>query len=400
MSISRPIRNNQTPSPLTNLSSAAKVNTDKHVHGPVVKETAISPPSLNLEEAKREAARGFAKLNLANRDPRDTKKQAMNKSPGVEMRETRTAIQNMAGDAQFRQKFTNLVQSNEHIDVPVGRLSPNEQKIVLEELSRKEVTQHLKKVKLDLHRHPNLPLQDILKTMEALNRHGDQKLEADLDLSATGIDNQSAIAIAKALPASPIAVLNLDQNEIGDEGIEAIAAALSDSKLTSLNVALNMIGNKGIEAIAVALSDSELANLNVALNMIGNKGIEAIAVALSDSELANLNLSGNGIGDEGVKALAAALSASKLASLDLSCNEIGNEGIMALAAVLSKSGLAHLDLTLNQIEDEGIKALAAVLSKSRLAHLILCDNAISDESVSAISTMLRGSDPTSPKVLF
>jgi len=250
VTISRPIRNNQTLSPLTTPSAEAKVNTDKPAHDPVVKETVKSPPSLSPEEAKREAARGLAKLNRANRDLPEATKQAG------------------SGNAQFREKFANLLKNNKHITVPFGRLSPNMQQIALEELSRREVAQHLEKVKLDMSRNSNVPLQDTLSAIEAMSQHGGQKLEIDLDLSETnigdenfaaqanrllqgkvsslnlsktGIGKQSAIAIAKALPTSPITVLNLDRNEIDADGLKALADTLPESRLTSLSLAFNRV---------------------------------------------------------------------------------------------------------------------------------------------------------------
>lgn len=391
---------------LTDLPPELKTNIVKRLHDSIVEEATIRIPPLSREEAEREAARDLAKLNFVNRDLRKVTKQVMSEFPDIgiaatrasmaamdatrtALAETRSAIQNMTGDNQFRQQFVRLVQSNKHIEVPFSFLSPNEQQIVLEELSRREVTRHLKKVKLELCRvtldagpspknqgtsaqvpraywmpawmrgmifkrqtDAEVPqeslFQNFLKTMHAMSRHGNQWLDIDLDLSRTNMNDQGATALAEMLQQCKVTSLKLCNNEIEDEGASAIADALPQSRLTSLEFAsCEKIGDAGACAIAGTLPRSKLTSLDLSGNQIKDKGASAIADTLPRSKLTNLDLRFNKIGDTGANAIADALPRSKLTSLNLCYNKIEDAGANAIADALPRSELIILHLNGN-----------------------------------------------------
>lgn len=140
-------RSKHTQSLWTDLPNEIQENSAKQAHDSAIKEKAA--PGLSPAEAARAAARGLANLNLVNRDFLQPAQQTMEAHPDTAMQATRMAIHSIAGDDQFREKFVNLVRKNKHIEVP-PRLSRDNLKVVLEELSKKENIGHLKNVKLDL----------------------------------------------------------------------------------------------------------------------------------------------------------------------------------------------------------------------------------------------------------
>ena len=60
--------------------------------------------------------------------------------------------------------------------------------------------------------------------------------ETFLSLSATGMTDAGAAALAKALPASKLTELNLNWNSIDDAGASALVKAKAASKLTKLDI--------------------------------------------------------------------------------------------------------------------------------------------------------------------
>ena len=432
MTISTLICNNRIQFPLEDLPREVKTNIVKRVYDSMVEETSVRIPHVSRAAAVREAARGLAKLNFVSQDFRDVTKQVMNEFPDIGMSVTGMAICNMAGDNQFQQKFVRLVQSHKHIEIPFNTLSLDEQKIVLEELSRKEVIQHLEKVKLDLNgvkldasqdlesqnpenrdtsaklsciswmqewmlgrifkkqTYAEVPqkslFQNFIETIDAMNRHGSQKLDIDLNLSNTNMDDQDVMALAGMLEQCKVSSLNLMGNRLGDAGASAIATALSHSKLTSLDLGFNHIADAGTNAIAAALPHSKLASLKLCSNEIGDAGAIAIASGLPHSELTSLDLRDNKIRVKGGIAIADGLSHSELTSLDLSFNNIGDEGAIAIADALPHSRLTSLNLRYNKIGDEGAFAIADAVPHSKLISLELGGTGIGYKGIRAIET--------------
>jgi Ran GTPase-activating protein (RanGAP) involved in mRNA processing and transport len=117
-----------------------------------------------------------------------------------------------------------------------------------------------------------------------------------LDLSWSGIDDNEAEEIAKALSNNTsLQELWLSINKIGDKGVEEIAKALyTNTSIQKLELSGNNIGDKGAEEIAKALSkNTSLQKLYLSFNNIGDKGAELIAKGLSKNTfLQNLNLYG------------------------------------------------------------------------------------------------------------
>ena len=407
---------------LADLPSELKKHIVNQVHDSIVEGTASRTSPASREQATRAAARGLAKLNLVNRDLRHVATQVMNEHPDVCMAATRMAIRKMTGGNQFRQRFVRLVQSHTHIEVPLNQLSAHERKIVLEELSRKDVTEHLEKVKLDLNgvelnasqepENQESLFQQFLTTIDAMSQQGNPCLNIDLELGNTAMSARGVTTLAEMLRQCKVSSLSLSVNGIRDAGVSvsaiaealphsqltrlafndyitdagaiAIAEALPHSKLTDLDLSFNKIGDAGVSAIANALPHSKLTDLDLSNNDIGEAGASAIGDALSQSQLATLDLSSNDIGEAGAIAIARALPQSKLASLDFRSNNIGDEGAIAIARALPQSKLASLDLSYNKIGDEGAIAIADALPQSKLASLDLSYNKIRNKGTLAI----------------
>ena len=147
------------------------------------------------------------------------------------------AIRKMTGGNQFRPRFVRLVQSHTHIEVPLNRLSPDERKIVLEELSRKDVTQHLEKVKLDLEgvklnaspepENQESLFQQFVTTIYAMSRHGNPCLNIDLNLRDTTMNDQGATALAAMLRQCKVTSLDLSRNKLDTDTIDLIKEKIS-----------------------------------------------------------------------------------------------------------------------------------------------------------------------------
>lgn len=203
-----------------------------------------------------------------------------------------------------------------------------------------------------------------------------------LNLVDNYIGNESAEAIAAALPGSTITNLSLRSNNIGSKGARAIAAALPGSSVIRLDLKHNKITDKGAEAIAAALPYSLLTKLDLGWNKIGGAGIGAIAnaLALPNSTLISLCVACNKIEDEMMQEIINALlsASSNLLRLDLQTNEIKNLVAGDIARLLINSPLTKLNLSNNKIEYEGIKLIIDAARNSHLDTLYLYANFVYD----------------------
>jgi hypothetical protein len=143
-----------------------------------------------------------------------------------------------------------------------------------------------------------------------------------LDLSRSGITDDGARALAKAIAAGApaLAEVDLTGNDIGEAGCVAIAEAVASRGANCAAFrALGLGGNKGGDPIGTAL-----------------------AATLALSEITVIDLQGNGVGDAGCTALAEAIAQhSRITLCDLSDGCVGDVGAQALARSLAAPGSVH-----------------------------------------------------------
>lgn len=431
-------RNNPAQPYLTQLPDEVKPEIVKRVHDSIVEEAAVRNPSLSQEEAARATARSWANLNLVNKDLRNVAKQAKNDFPDIGTSVTRTALHKIArsNPNEFRATFVRLIEQNKHIEVPLSQLSVANQRIALEVLAQR--SHQLETVKLDVSKHPNLPLPNLIQSINEMvsrnkdlnigldlsnNAIGDQGVKdlvnnltkcklSELNLGSTKITGESAETISEALSKFEITDLDLSYNLSADSDNQAkialaIASKLEQSKLTSLNLSSCDIAKKGTKAIFDALSKSNLTHLNLAYCYCDTEGLTSLSEALPKSKLANLNLSScrtndNGapiddedfrLKDEDVRLIAQKLKQSpQLKRLSLANTQITNQGVQYIAEKLKSSRLTHLDLSeCENIDATGVQDLADNLEHSSLVSLILREVEMGDEGTKAIAEKMRHS---------
>ena len=120
------------------------------------------------------------------------------------------------------------------------------------------------------------------------------------------------------------------------------------------------MNDRGAEALANALPASKLEVLDLSSQFIGDEGAGALAQALlKGSQLYDLRLNGNDVHMAGATSLAAALSTGvALKHLSLTINYPSKGALEALANALPKSQLLSLDLQILSVECGGVAALA------------------------------------------
>lgn len=189
-----------------------------------------------------------------------------------------------------------------------------------------------------------------------------------LDLEYNYINVEGVTALARAIPASALACLNLSEvNRNHDEpqdmsGIVAIAKALQTSRtLTSLNLSANDIRPNGVEVLAEALSqNATLKHLDVSSNRLCGVWLERVRQLGSYDAAA-------------FRALANAVSRNKkLVDLNLRSNELGYEGAEAVAQMLAANvGLTRCDLCSNNLGDAGKQLIKDVIQGRRGLEVVL-----------------------------
>lgn len=212
-----------------------------------------------------------------------------------------------------------------------------------------------------------------------------------LNLSATGMGDESMNVLAKALTKPPrLAVLSLNRNEISDSGALTLATAVASMPhLDSLHLSANSITSTGVVGLATALAQkSRLLRLDLSGLGAGDDGLatppdqrldtKAVSAVVemlkSTPHFEDLWLNGRGLGDSGLENLARAFEHTpKLKSLALDANDLGDRGVSALATSMKHTPLlARLDLSFNGIGENGTIAIAtAMASTPRLQELRL-----------------------------
>ena len=161
--------------------------------------------------------------------------------------------------------------------------------------------------------------------------HRQTALQA-LHLSSCGIGSGGAAALAEAFASGgggALERLALDANGMDDEGAVALARALRvDNHTTHLELSANQIGRSGVAALAAALTP--MSTEPTALTLRGSEGYEA-----RGSALRTLNLNSNAGADAGAAAMASMLRLNtRLSSLRLWDNGVSRAGAEAMAQAL------------------------------------------------------------------
>ncbi|KAG8462284.1 hypothetical protein KFE25_012104 [Diacronema lutheri] len=235
-----------------------------------------------------------------------------------------------------------------------------------------------------------------LELAAALEAAGARSRLRSLDLSANGISEKGAIALADCVRAGcPLRELLLRTNGVCDRGAVALAASLEASAhLRRLDLQGNALGDVGVSALAHALrANRALRTLALRGCQFGDVGASALASALrANSTLAELDCFANAIGDGGCAELADALCANAaLHALELDHNRFGPAGGAALGAMLhANAALRSLALSSSSLGDEGMAALAGGLRANRaLARLALRGDQLRAAGVAALASALR-----------
>ena len=212
---------------------------------------------------------------------------------------------------------------------------------------------------------------------------------AYLDLGDNNIEAEGGIELAKYLPHTQIIDLNLNNNKIGAEGAIELAKQLAYTKITYLNLSNNEIGDEGAIEIAKYLPATQITDLYLRGNNIGDEGAKELAKHLANTKITNLDLSNNEIEDAGVRELAKQIPNTQITYLNLYNSEIGDEGVIELAKHLPYTQITYFNLSYNNIRDEGSKELAKQLPYTQITALGLSGNrAIGDEGAKELAKQL------------
>jgi hypothetical protein len=153
-----------------------------------------------------------------------------------------------------------------------------------------------------------------------------------LSLASNRLGDSALVALAAPLAALPaLSTLSFALNRVGDAGIIALARALAAGSMPPPRRGASVLGG------------SPLAQLNLSENDIGDPGLDAISTAMQEGHLASLatlQLFKNQIGDAGAISLARVLrddghALPRLKTIEMAANLVGRAGAAALAAALS-----------------------------------------------------------------
>lgn len=154
----------------------------------------------------------------------------------------------------------------------------------------------------------------------------------------------------------------------------ALALHIQNCPLRSLYLSKNGITDAGVEALAKALPASKLEVLDLSSQFIGDKGAGALAKALLEgSQLSDLRLTGhNDVHLAGATSLAAALSRGvALKHLYLAINPPSKGALETLATALPKSQLISLEVRIPSVQCGEMAALARLGQVLNVLHLVV-----------------------------
>ena len=225
------------------------------------------------------------------------------------------------------------------------------------------------------------------RALSTILQHPNCKL-IELDLSKTGINDESASVLGNALSGlSSLKVLYLSLNHsIGSADWQTLFNQLSQTSVKHLDLTNNYIHDYSLATLA---NIGTLKSLDISYNnFITPSGWQSFFSTLQrrGTQLVKLDLSNNNIGDVGAISLGSLLSSmNTLKTLKMCCmsdsddgpDNITPQGWQVLFTTLQDSNLnlVKLHLFKNNIDDEGIQLLMRlVTSMSSLKHLSLSCN--------------------------
>jgi len=251
----------------------------------------------------------------------------------------------------------------------------------------------------------------------------------ELELCHTGINNETANILGRAIRNSSLKRLDLAYNKsINIVGCQTLLEQLSQISLVHLGLRENRINNESLSVLAnistlnsldlsgitsitptgwqslfnsLQTSNTKLKKLSISGNEIGNRGSEALSNLLrSTGTLKELDMSGMApsagpnVTSQGWRTLFSLLQDSNLdiSTLYLDSNRIDNEGMQLLVGILSgMRSLRYLNLRSNLlVTPNGWQSFAQLLQSPNctLERLELTDNNVNDDTVVSFSNAL------------
>lgn len=255
----------------------------------------------------------------------------------------------------------------------------------------------------------------------------DSKMLEYLDLSKTGIDNNSIVKISKGLKDSVLHTLVLRDNDIGKIGVEALGTALARSVISNIDLSGNPLGVYGVDALVKSVNNNakieqlELVDVNLKYipdivdldkrkkAITSNEKLLSIMDSLfSNPHLSKIDISYNDIGNSGLQKIFSTLKdhieTSKLQDLSLAGNKINlgahDLGIKVITELIhdyisQTRVLRSLDLSLMELSDEiGVKIVSALENNFSLIHFDLSGNdkigsGTSRETIKSLANVLK-----------
>lgn len=201
-----------------------------------------------------------------------------------------------------------------------------------------------------------------------------------LTLNQNNFGDPGCIALAQALPATPLSQLDLRRNRTTVEGGKVLWASILKSKALQVVSKIPVMKLRRGKDTRLTLASSQLGDCEI--------GIISEMLALPElSQLQELHLGGNpDITVTGINALVKVLLISKIVTLKLHSCDLQDDSLKILAPVVSKGPLKTLSLGQNKgITAVGMLALADALKDSKLESLFVYECNLDDKAIQALA---------------
>lgn len=225
-------------------------------------------------------------------------------------------------------------------------------------------------------------------SMVELNFHSERQYDKDPSLLLPEIETDSVEglnSLKEGIVHSHVQILRFYNIELGSNGIRVIADLLAESKLETLDlIGGTGIGNEEAILLARALERAPLKKLALQrvapnANKIGSEGFAALFRALSRSSLEDLSLYEHPLSQLDVEELIRNLPDCSLKKLWIAIDESASP--LPLALALANSSLEELHCSLSSMDDEQMDAFIDAVSKSQNLRVIrLSHKGISQEN--------------------
>lgn len=215
-------------------------------------------------------------------------------------------------------------------------------------------------------------------------------------MNGCGIDEKGIQQFARRLGELPITWLDLQRNKIGN-AMTTLAKHLPDSQVANLNVNGSDIDVNGARELGSALPYSPILILHMSHNKLGPEGTSKLAPGINGSNIIKCNLAYCDLKDAGTSVLTPHIAS--VCHLFLSGNQITDAGAQIISKALSRTGLTKINLAKNMIGSGGAKAFIEHLPNSWVVDLDLSDNRVSSQDWQTIKGIL-GRNLEKLKALF